>query len=140
MKNKSEKIWLIVIVVFILIEIGLLTKFRFNESLDISRHDTYFVLSNVQVTIISSLLILIVYGLSYGGLILSRINKTLKHSTVILQTTLGIILVGFSILLVSDYIKSGLFPLNSIIIGLQILFIGLGFIMLIRSIEILKKY
>ncbi|PWJ43200.1 hypothetical protein BC781_102749 [Sediminitomix flava] len=102
MSSRIEVNWILFLIAVVVIIFELITEFQFRDSFDIQLHDTFIVISNLQLLLIITVLLLIPYLFTLCLKKLATINKPLKISSVIL---LSLIIIGLILWIGIAFIK-----------------------------------
>lgn len=78
MKRQLEIKWVIFLLAILVVSLGIQTDFRFDELFDIQLHDTYYVIHNRHLIILTGFLVVTAYLISLGLKRLSKVNNGMK--------------------------------------------------------------
>ncbi len=138
MKRQLEIRLGIFLSVIIVVSLGLQTGFRFDESIDIQLYDTYYVIHNKHLIILTGFLVVAAYLISLGLKGLSKVNNGMKLASTILTGLIAFLFSALSILMLWILLTSSIKGQNISNYGMLILIFGLGIVFVVRSIKIWK--
>ncbi len=138
MKQRSEVNWVVFLFITLLIVSGLLTGFRLRESSDVQFHDTYVVIHNVWVLVLTGIILTIVYLITFGLKRIATVSHTLRITATLIAGLIGLGLTTVLILNITAF--SGIHFLEQSIpsYGLAVLLLGLAILFVLRASEIWK--
>jgi heme/copper-type cytochrome/quinol oxidase subunit 1 len=136
MNRQLEIRWLIFLSVILVVSLGFQTGFRFDESIDIQLHDTYYVIHNTHLIISTCFLVVAAYLISLGLKRLSKVNNRMKLVSTIITGLIAFLFSALSILILSILLTTSIKGQNISNYGLLILFLGLGILFIVRLIQI----
>ncbi|MGM0582397.1 MAG: hypothetical protein ACQETL_17085 [Bacteroidota bacterium] len=136
MKRQLEIRWAIFLSAILAVSLGLQTGFRFDESIDIQLHDTYYVIHNKHLIILTGFLVVAAYLISLGLKRLSKVNNRMKLVSTIITGLIAFLFSALSILMLSILLTTSIKGQNISNYGLLILFFGLGILFIVRLIQI----
>lgn len=138
MNQQIETKWLIFLLGLLIAVFGLLTRFQFDESLDIQIHDTYFVIHNTLLLFLIGFTLVITYLLTLGLRRLAVLNNVLKIMSISIAALVGLCFIGLAIPMMIGF---GEVPRRAQYIpsyGILLSLFGLGVLFISRAIEMLK--
>ncbi len=138
MNKPRELKWVVFFIGLLIAVFGLLTKFQFEETLDLQIHDTYVVIHNFLLLIIIGLILTVVNLLAPWLKRLATRSDVLKLTSIVVAGSAGLCCIVLSALMV---IRLTEIPHDAQYIqgyGMLLFTIGLGLSFVLRTVEMLK--
>lgn len=138
MRRQTETKWILFLLALVVSSFGMLTGFVLNDSMDITMHDTYFVMANLHLLSIIAISVSAAYLLTLGLKKMAGASRLLRMISIVLMGFIGLGFLGLLSLSIGAFWYSPSIGKSMSTYGMILLIAGLLVLFVLRTKEIIR--